>query len=661
MLVMLGGLVLYLSNLITRNYMDTLTNTLSGRARLGAELLAPLVNTYYATSLKLDTLSPDERTHVERLLHDRLRDQFFREQYPQRGFAYLPDVKENIIGYLRKINSLHRQGGTTEITFSRFSGVLRTNRELIAESPPYSVSPPFDKELPERIFTEALDPESDDGIGTAIHFSEKLDEELLYIAVPIRMRTIDAVDVPEGILVLAAPTTDVKHTIGQIQWGILLAFSGGLLVLFLINAATSSFISRPLNTLSDAADHFSNGDLHRRVQPTGAQEIASLGESFNSMAAQLETTIAHLDEERAQAQAILASMFDGVMVTDPAGCILLANPSLERMCSLQAPQIVGRTLAETFSHADLDEMLQKTIETELPLMHQVAFSQPVARTYEIHMAPVEVNGHLLGVVIALYDITQQRQVEQVRRDFVANVSHELRTPVASIRAMAETLVDGGSEDPQLTESFLGTIIHESERLTALLEDLLQLSQIESGRRLITPEWVDLVEIIQHVVTRMAALISAKEQQVVLQLPDRLPAYVDRGAIMQIVLNLIDNARKYSPVGGCITIHAQCVDDRIRLKVTDTGIGIPEDEQNRIFERFYRVDKSRTRAEGGTGLGLAIVQHLVELHGGWISVQSELGHGSHFTVVLPQPEETNLPGEAGELPTGSPLPVAGSET
>jgi len=648
MVVILGGLALYLSHLIALNYMDSLTTNLSGRARLGAELLAPMVRTYYNTTVKMDALPPAERADLDKLFSDpKLRDAFNHSKYsitnnPENGFIYLPDVEHNIKGMLGKINSLRQQGGTTEIAFFRFSCVMRTNRDLIVESLPYAVSPPSDKELPESIFIQALDPESEDGIGTATHFSEKFAEELLYIAVPIRTHTPEAIDIPDGILVLAAPTTDVKHTIGQIQGGILLAFIGGLLVVFLINAAVSIFVTHPINTLSQAAGHFAIGDLQRRVQPTGAQEIASLGESFNSMAAQLESTIANLDEQRAQAQAILASMFDGVLVTDPAGRILLINQCLERTFDLRAEEIVDKELADTLFEAQLSELLQKTIDTDLPLMHQVAFSRPVPRTFEVHMAPVKAGKQLLGVVIALYDITNQRKLEQIQRDFVANVSHELRTPVASIRAMAETLADGGSEDPQIADSFLDSIIHESERLTALLEDLLQLSQIESGRRLLTPEWVDLAEIIRSVVERLVPLTDAKAQQVILHIPEHLPAYVDRGAILQIVLNLIDNARKYSPEGGTVTVHTERADDdRLRIKVTDTGIGIPEEELDRIFERFYRVDKARSRAEGGTGLGLAIVQHLVDLHGGLISVQSELGQGSQFTVVLPQPASESV--------------------
>jgi len=640
MVVILGGLALYLSHLIARNYMATLTNTLSGQALLGAELLTEPVKTYYDITVKLDALPPTERPNDK----------------------HLRTVRNEIIKILTKINS-PRTGalpakGRNEI---RISAVIRsTNHDIIAQSPPYAIIPRSEKDLPQTVLEQALYPEGE-RIGITTHFSEKYQEEQLFIAVPVGSQKANPAGVPVGILVLAAPTTNVRQTIGQIQGGILLAFIGGLLVLFLINAAVSIYISRPLNNLTQAAGDFSTGELHRRVQPTGAHEIASLGESFNSMAAQLESTIANLGEERAQAQAILASMFDGVMVTDPVGRILLLNQSLERLFDLRAEHVTGIPLAETIFHSELDELLLKTVETGLPLMHQVSFTQPAARTFEVHMAPVEVNGKLLGVVIALYDITNQLKSEQVRRDFVANVSHELRTPVASIRAMAETLADGGHEDREITETFLSNIIEESERLTAMLEGLLRLSQIESSRRLIAPEWIDLAELIRHVVKRLEALVAVKEQQVELEIPGSLPAFVDRDAMLQIILNLIDNARKYSPEGGGITVHAERVgDDRIRIKVTDTGIGIPEDEQDRIFERFYRVDKARSRTEGGAGLGLAIVKHLVELHGGWISVNSEVKRGSQFTVVLPQPYATTLPEEAGEPPSGDCPPITGSD-
>ena len=272
------------------------------------------------------------------------------------------------------------------------------------------------------------------------------------------------------------------------------------------------------------------------------------------------------------------------------------------------------------------------------------------RIVEVHMAPVEVDNRQLGVVIVLYDITHQRKLEQVRRDFVANVSHELRTPVTSIRAMAETLSDAGMEDPEMAADFLQTIIGESERLTALLDDLLQLSRIESGRHLLVLEEVDLCAEIRHVAERVIAPITAKQQQLLLDLPASLWLVSDRHALIQVMVNLIDNARKYSPEGGTITVSLVELAARVQLQVTDTGIGIPAGDLQRIFERFYRVDKGRSRAQQGTGLGLAIVKHLLELLDGSIRVRSEVGVGSCFTVELPLQRADSAPEEGGGLPS-----------
>ncbi|HEY3416337.1 MAG TPA: ATP-binding protein, partial [Armatimonadota bacterium] len=411
----------------------------------------------------------------------------------------------------------------------------------------------------------------------------------------------------------------------------------------------SSFISQPLATLSASAQRFAEGNLNESVAPSGATEIYSLGESFNRMAGQLRFTINNLALERAQAVSMLTSMVDGVLVTDLQGTILLLNDSAREICGHEDKAIVGKKLVDMVPSPELTDLLQKTIETALPLRHELTFPQTGDRVFEVHLAPVSLDDMLIGVVIVLYDITQQRKLEQDRTDFVANASHELRTPVASIRAMVETLLDGGREDDELTTDFLQTIAGESERLTALLDNLLKISHIESDRRLLNPTDLDLVDLVQHVAGRVLAPTVAKGQQLEMDLPKQLPVTADRDALVQILVNLLDNARKYTPDGGTISVHVSGGDDVVRLQVSDTGMGIPAADLERVFERFYRVDRARSRAQGGTGLGLAIVKHLVELHGGRIIVESELGVGSSFTVILPQQGST-APAEAGELPS-----------
>jgi len=684
--VILGSLTIYLSHLITENNRETIIADLTGQARLSAELLANYLNDYIELDTYLSGLKPSER---DRPVTAAARSTLFgprRDDYllpagqvhawpaPETaisGEVLLTHIEQRLIDGLISISKSTAADRSARgyVTPYRIT-VMRTNGEIIAERPPHASDIYSGPALLPPEVVDALKP--DTGRGVSIRYSTKYESEMMFIAVPVQgsrvvtdaMRQPAVQRITRGVLLIAMPTDELSHTTLLIHLSLLLAFIGALLVLFIINIGISHLITRPLATLNWTANQFAQGELDRRVHPAGALEIASLGASFNTMAAQLSSTIAHLAEERAQAQAVLTGMFDGVLVTDETGRILLINQSFERMFDMQAAAVIGLNLSETTFRGALDELWHNTITTGLPLMHEVTFGIPTERVFEVHMAPVEVAGRLRGVVIVLYDITALRQFARMQRDFVANVSHELRTPVASIRAMAETLADAGGEDPELAREFLASIIHESERLTGLLEDLLQLSRMESGRLLIAPEPTDLSVFIRQIAQRAVPLLAAKAQQLSLAVPETLPAEVDRDAFTQILVNLLENARKYSPEGASITVQAEAAEDRVRLRVSDTGIGIAEDELERIFERFYRVDKARSRAQGGTGLGLAIVRHLVELHGGWVSVQSQLGQGSTFTVVLPQTKMPARPPagaeEAGELPAVPRMPAAGAD-
>jgi two-component system phosphate regulon sensor histidine kinase PhoR len=510
------------------------------------------------------------------------------------------------------------------------------------------------------------------GVGQDIRTDPTTGENFLLVAVPVKVRPphrsaphtssqMPRTKVVRGILLLAKPLTEVQEAIHRTNIAIGWAFIGAIAVLFFIVAGISSFVTKPLATLSHAAERFAAGEFNERVTPAGAAEIASLGESFNRMVSELRQTITTLTQERAQAEAILASMVDSVLVTDMEGKIILMNRSAERVCGKEERAVIGKTLTEAVLHFDLEDLLKKTIASRTPLQHEISLYQPTERVYEVHMAPVDARGRLLGVVIVLYDITNLRRLEQVRRDFVANVSHELRTPITSVRAMAETLLDAGMEDPEMANEFLKTITMESERLTALLDDLLQLSHVESGRRLLSLEELDVCDLLRHVAERVMTPITRKGQRLILELPDELTMLADRSALVQVIINLLDNARKYSPEGATITVRAEA-GNPVRISVQDTGYGIPRNEKDRIFERFYRVDRARSRAEGGTGLGLSIVKHLVELHGGTIAVQSDTGEGSTFTASFPQTAmSTGIAEDAGEHSSGSTGTVAHQDT
>ena len=680
MVTILGTLALYFSYRITGDYMAALIRTRSGQASLAADLLVPIVKIFELDRERLHLLAGTNTPAMQHALDDLITrpdllrgltaDALAPRVRPRHGITV-----PQLLFLLRDLGNTHRT-----ITFTlrsiykrttpvRRVTVLKLDGTVIADTPPFTSDPAATAFTPEVL--QALDIRGE-GIGVDIRYNPHTAEETLYIAVPIEEKHDQAIPPSApllpgevttvhrrllrlGVLVLATPVSEVRGTITNIKIAIALAFLAGMLILFFVNAGISHTISSPLAILSQAAGRFAGGHFNEQVAVSGAAEVVSLGDSFNRMARHLRLTITRLAEERAQAEAILASMVDGVLVTDMQGTVLLMNRSAEQIAGMTESTVVGRPLADTDFPADLSTLLDTLRENGIPVTHEMTFTQPEERVVEVHMAPVDVEERHLGIVIVLYDITTQRKLEIIRRDFVANVSHELRTPVASIRAMAESLHATNADDPQTTMEFLGTIIEESERLTALLNDLLQLSRIESGRHLITPGPIDLCAIIRQVAAQLMVPLSAKRQQLHLELPAAIIVLADRNALVQILLNLLDNARKYTPEGGVITVQADA-DTMAHLRITDTGFGIPAEDLDRIYERFYRVDKARSREQGGTGLGLSIVKHLVEMHEGRITVRSEVGVGTTFTVLLPLAADRSE--EAGELPAA--LPASASD-
>jgi two-component system phosphate regulon sensor histidine kinase PhoR len=566
-------------------------------------------------------------------------------------------------GLQRKLFNIYMETQADRVAILRMDGTVMplptsTAGFEVAEAPyPTTINP-----TASSLFDREIMAARNGDLGWDFRENPETGERFLYIAAPIRIKErIGRLTanhwVPKAILLLAVPHENLRQAevIASVRAAGVAAVFATLVIVLLVTVLVSSYIAQPLAGLSAAAARYADGQLDERVAPTGPAEVVSLGESFNEMAEQLRLTITKLAEERAQAQAILTSMADALLVTDEDGRILLVNRAAEQLCGLTAADAVGRALEETIPHGDLRELLGKVLNTRIPLKHEIILATPTERHIEVHLAPVLVEDYPQGVVLALYDMTQERKVAQMHRDFVANVSHELRTPVTSIRATAEAILEAGIDDPQTAHDFMETIAAESERLTGLLDDLLNLSRIETGHRHLTLEELDVREIIQYVVTRVITPITAKGQRLELDVPASLPVMADRDALVQIVVNLLENACKYSPEGASIRVRAAADAHELVLAVSDTGIGISPEEQERVFERFYRVDKARSRAQGGTGLGLAIVRHLVELHGGRITVISDPGVGSTFTVVLPQAGDA-APADAGERPSGKGVPA-----
>lgn len=322
--------------------------------------------------------------------------------------------------------------------------------------------------------------------------------------------------------------------------------------------------------------------------------------------------------------ALLETTEDAVLLVSADGRIIQSNSVASALFSISG---TGSLLAQTLS-SELDDLYKAAIRRQTQMEREVALSQPPRALYA-RMTPISPDEYLL----VLRDLTELRRLERVRRDFVANVSHELRTPLTSIKAMAETLLDGALSDEEVAPRFLGTIIRESDRLVRLSADLLDLSRVEALG--IEKKPVDLTPLLAEVSTRLASQAEKADVGLVNTIRTPLVVHADRDEMAQVLVNLLDNAIAYTPRGGMVTLSATETPEAITIAVTDTGIGILSHDIPRLFERFYRADKARSRASGGTGLGLSIVKHIVENHGGSVAVESEYNKGSVFSFTLPK--------------------------
>ncbi len=410
--------------------------------------------------------------------------------------------------------------------------------------------------------------------------------------------------------------------------------SGGLGVL-LLSLWLSRRISQPLEELMHAAEHIGVGNQRPRVLLGASGEVASLGQTFNDMSERLATRIARLEEDRQQLRAILSGMVEGVVALDAGQRILYANDRAMDLLELQMQSPVGRRLWEVVRQRGLLDVVQRALERPEPLQEEINWTGATPRSLTLHAArlPGEPSR---GAVLVLHDTSELRRLERVRQEFVANVSHELKTPLSVIKACVETLQLGAMDDVQHRGIFLERIAEQSERLHALILDLLSLARIESGAELFEFGAVPVASVVQGCLERHRTRAEGRRQTLCVTLPngdgteDEHEVWADEEAFGQILDNLIDNAVKYTPEGGEIRVGWRSDGEQVSLEVSDNGIGIPDHDLPRIFERFYRVDKARSREMGGTGLGLSIVKHLVQSLHGSIRATSQVGEGSTFT-------------------------------
>ncbi|MFZ5817736.1 MAG: two-component system histidine kinase PnpS [Bacillota bacterium] len=396
-------------------------------------------------------------------------------------------------------------------------------------------------------------------------------------------------------------------------------------------------LAEALSQTTEVVRRVAEGDFSRTLAPWApdVSEMLALKQGINATATHLQKRLSELSLEKTRMDAILQHMADGVLLIDGHKKIVLMNPAAEQMLGVTAREAVGKDHLEVTHHFDLDEKLQQVLRTGEGASLEIRRARPETQILEARLAPAGREPER-GVLLVLRDITRSRQLEQMRTEFVASVTHELRTPLTSIRGFAETLLEGALDEPETSRHFVTIIKRESEHLGALIEDLLDLSRIESGKFRMKREKVELQSLVPETVGRLAQKAETNGIELTMEVPAGLPAIPgDRDRLAQVLINLVDNAVKYTPAGGQVKVTARDEGSQVRISVADTGVGIPQLDLPRIFERFYRVDKARSRATGGTGLGLSIVKHIVEAHRGSITVQSQVGVGSTFTILLPK--------------------------
>ncbi|MGH7319756.1 MAG: ATP-binding protein [Candidatus Rokuibacteriota bacterium] len=469
-------------------------------------------------------------------------------------------------------------------------------------------------------------------VGRDIRRSRTLDLDMLYVAIPVQESGRVT-----GVIRLALPLAEVARASAWVSRTV----AGGVGLAFAVALVAALFISRrvtrPVARMQDIAHRLAAGEFDRAVPVSGHDEIADLGRSLNLMALRLRDKIDTLEAERAKVGAMLDNMVEGVIAVDARGHILLVNPGARAIFGIGAEPVEGRPFLEVVRYKELFDLVERCQAggDGERYRREVELAPPVSRTVAAQAVTVAFAPPGRGVLLVIHDVTALRRLERVKTEFVANVSHELRTPLTAIRGYLETLLDGAIDEPANARRFLAIANTHAERLGRLVDDLLQLSNIETGKLVLTVEPTALGEVSAGTVAMFEG--QAERGGIALHnaVPGHLRVQADRDRLAQILVNLLDNAVKYTPPGGQITLAAETEPSGfVAVRVVDTGIGIPSTDLPRITERFHRVDKARSRGLGGTGLGLAIVKHLVQAHGGELSIDSELGRGTTVRFTLP---------------------------
>lgn len=536
--------------------------------------------------------------------------------------SLLPLVEANDHAAIQRF--CQQQGTIAKVRYT----VISLNGDILGDSEksPKDMLNHFDR--PE--FQTALNGQ----VGMDTRPSDTLDQEMMYVAVPVR----HADGRIAAVLRTSVATTRLQTALQSISRDIVRDGVIIAVVLAFLSLVFSWRISQPLHLLRQGAERFADGDLSHRLAVPKSREIGALALSMNKMAGQLDERIKTIVAQKNEQRAVLSSMIEGVIAVGVDGRVLSLNNAAIGMLGESADRAEGRSVEEVVRNTELQRFVRRALESDKPIEAQIMLHETgkAEQFLQVHGTALRGDAGKVGSLVVMNDVTHIRRLEQVRRDFVANVSHELKTPVTSIKGFIETLLDGAMDKPEDSRRFLEIIARQTDRLNSIIDDLLTLSRVEQQSETagLTMEPVRLKLVMAAAVSLCEIKASAKNIRIDVTCDESLQVNASASLLEQAVVNLVDNAIKYSGPDSCVRLEAGRDKNSIVIQVRDEGCGIAKEHLPRLFERFYRVDKARSRNLGGTGLGLAIVKHITQSHKGWISVESQIGKGSTFTIHLP---------------------------
>ncbi|PZF89151.1 PAS domain-containing sensor histidine kinase [Listeria ivanovii] len=473
--------------------------------------------------------------------------------------------------------------------------------------------------------------EKGENVGISIRESDSLGYSMLYVAVPVKHQ-----NKTDGVLRISISLESVDAAVAKLWGNLALIFGIALVIIAAISVFIARKITRPVKEIIEVSTDLANHKYDSRIHGKNSGELQDLSISVNMLAESLETQMFEIKQNEQRLNAIVQNLVSGVMLINADKQVIMTNRTMYQI--LGEAEITGKPFYEVIKSFALSQLIEATFETKMMKQKEIILYFPREMILDASVSPILAEGGTItGIILLLHDITQIRHLENVRSEFVTNVSHELKTPVTALKGFAETLLDGAMYDEMLLKKFLTIIKEESDRLHRLIIDILALSRIEQNPVAENIEPVDVDDVIEQSARTIFELATEKNIQV--SIPEKtIPPVIietDRDKLQQILINLLSNAINYTPVNGKVEVRLTEHESEVIIEVTDNGIGIPAKDIDRVFERFYRVDKARSRHSGGTGLGLSIVKHLIENCGGRIEVESQEEVGSTFRVTLPK--------------------------